>query len=241
MLQRTAAIVLRTVKYGETSVVATLFTEKFGLQSYLVNGVRAAKSKSNKAPMFQPGAQLWLEAYHQPLKNLQRIKECEWKEVYRHIFSDVIKNSVTLFITEMLQRCLKQPEENEPLFAFSSDALLHLDSASTAATANYPLFFSLNLLHFFGFGLSSATTDISEVQNENFQKGNTTQLLSIDEKNSVLVNELLSVRMPEELAEFRISSATRNHLLDKILEYYRLHIPEFGNLRTLPVLRQILS
>ncbi|MBL7720826.1 MAG: recombination protein O N-terminal domain-containing protein, partial [Chitinophagaceae bacterium] len=64
-LHKTKGIVLRTVKYGETSVIVTLFTELFGIQSYLVNGVRASSKKgTGKANMFQPAAILDLVVYH---------------------------------------------------------------------------------------------------------------------------------------------------------------------------------
>ena len=67
MIQTTKGIVLRSVKYGETSLVVTIFTELFGLQSYLVNGVRTASKKgSSKSAMFQPSAILELVAYHTP-------------------------------------------------------------------------------------------------------------------------------------------------------------------------------
>ncbi|MFT3936946.1 MAG: recombination protein O N-terminal domain-containing protein [Chitinophagaceae bacterium] len=56
-IHHTKGIVLRTVKYGETSVIASIYTELFGLQSYLVNGVRTSSKKGpGKASLFQPGS-----------------------------------------------------------------------------------------------------------------------------------------------------------------------------------------
>ena len=76
MLQTTKTIVLRTVKYGETSIITTLYTEAFGLQSYLVNGVRTTSKKgATKSALFQPAALLEVVAYHNEFKNLQRLKE----------------------------------------------------------------------------------------------------------------------------------------------------------------------
>src|SRR6266498_4517706 len=113
-LHHTKGIVLRTVKYGETSLIITIFTEIFGIQSYLVNGVRASTQKgSGRANLFQPAAILDLIVYHNELRNLQRIKEFKWANLYQHIFSDIKKNAVALFIVELLAKCLKQPEANE--------------------------------------------------------------------------------------------------------------------------------
>src|SRR6185312_8583119 len=79
MLHKTKGIVLRTVKYAETSIIVSIFTEMFGLQSYLVNGVRTNSRKgSSKTGFFQPAAILDLVVYHHEPKNLERIKEYQW-------------------------------------------------------------------------------------------------------------------------------------------------------------------
>ena len=125
MIHKTKGIVLRTVKYGETSLVVTMFTETLGLQSYLVNGVRTPTKKGTaKANLFQPAAILDLVAYHNEFKNLQRLKEFKWAHLYQHIFSVVRKNAVALFMIELLTKSLKQPEANAELFYFVED-LLH--------------------------------------------------------------------------------------------------------------------
>src|ERR1700754_2635677 len=112
-LHKTKGIVVRVVKYGETSVIVTVFTELFGIQSYMVNGVRTSSKKGpGKANLFQPAAILDLVVYHNELKNLQRIKEFKWGHLYQHLFFNVVKNSVALFMVELLQKTLKQPEPN---------------------------------------------------------------------------------------------------------------------------------
>ncbi|HEY4207347.1 MAG TPA: DNA repair protein RecO, partial [Puia sp.] len=129
-LHKTKGMVLRTVKYGETSLIVTIFTELFGVQSYMINGVRKSTRKGpGKANLFQPTAILDLVVYHNELKHLQRIREFRWGYLYRHIFFDVIKNAVALFMVELLQKCLRQPEPNADLFYFIEDAFMHLDEA----------------------------------------------------------------------------------------------------------------
>jgi len=134
------------VKYGETSVIVTIFTELFGVQSYIVNGVRtSAKKGSGKANLFQPAAILDLVVYHNELKHLNRIKEFRWSYLYHHILSDVRKNAVALFMVELLTKCLKQPEPNSDLFHFAEDAFIHLDKSNDMVMANFSLFFALHL------------------------------------------------------------------------------------------------
>ncbi|RYY58318.1 MAG: DNA repair protein RecO, partial [Chitinophagaceae bacterium] len=110
MLHKTKGIVLRTVKYGESSLIVTAFTELFGLQSYIVNSVRKASAKGgSKAAYFQPASQLDLVVYHQPGRNLNRIREFKWSFLYQHVLSDIFKNAVAQFLIELLHKSLKEP------------------------------------------------------------------------------------------------------------------------------------
>ena len=142
-LHKARGIVLRTVKYGETSLIVTIFTDLFGIQSYLINGVRASTKKgSGKANLFQPAAILDLIVYYNEFKNLQRIKEFRWGHLYQNILSDIKKNAVSLFMVELLTKCLKQPETNEDLFHFVEDSFLQLDqSNSYVLNSEQPEFF----------------------------------------------------------------------------------------------------
>ena len=87
-----------------------------------------------RAGLFQPSAMLDLVIYHQETKNLQRIKEYNWSYLYQNIFSDVVTHAVALFMIELLQKCLKQPEPNPELFYFMEDSLTGLDQADREST-----------------------------------------------------------------------------------------------------------
>src|SRR5688572_5519032 len=104
-LHKTKGIVLRTVKFGETSLVVTIYTEIFGVQSYMVNGVRISGRKGGgRASLFQPAALLDLVVYHHQSAHLNRIREFQWAHIYQHILTDVKKNAVALFMVELLNR-----------------------------------------------------------------------------------------------------------------------------------------
>ena len=244
-LHHTKGIVLRTVKYGETSVIVTIFTELFGVQSYLVNGVRVSTKKgSGKANLFQPSAILEMVVYHNELKQLQRIREFRWSFLYLHILSDVRKNAVALFMVELLTKCLKQPEANPDLFHFAEDSFLHLDEASDAVTANFPLFFALHLPVFFGFRFSdsySETYSFLDLQEGGFVKDQPGHPHFLDDKQAFVTSQLLKVQQPIELEDIKLNHDFRRNLLYSYEVYYALHVQDFGTMRTLPVLREILS
>lgn len=245
VLHTTKAVILRTVKYGETSLIVSAYTELYGLQSYIVQGVRTSSKKgAGKANYFQSGSMLELIVYHHDLKNLQRIKEFKWSYLYEQVFADVIKNSVLLYMVELLQKCVKQPENNPDLFYFIEDALMQLDKASETVTANFPLYFALHLTNFFGFQLNTEDADkydILDLQEGNFVPGYPQHVYYVDGKTVELIRELLKAMQPHELTEIPMNYLQRRQLLETLETYYALHIPEFGKLKTLPVLQQIME
>jgi DNA repair protein RecO (recombination protein O) len=243
-LYETRGIVLRTVKYGETSLVATLYTELFGVQSYLVNGVRASTKKGpGKANLFQPAAILDTVAYHNELKNLQRLREFKWGHLYQHIFFDVLKNAVTLFMVELLQKCLKQPEPNPDLFYFIEDAFIHLDSSTDTMVANYPLFFALHLAGFLGFRIQDDPAQegfILDLREGLFVPDHPFHHDVLEPPYSTITSQLLKIRMPAELNDLSLNQETRRRLLQAFQVFYSLHIPDFGVMKSLPVLQTVL-
>lgn len=244
-LHKTRGIVLRTVKYGETSVIVSIFTESFGVQSYLVNGVRVSSKKgSGKGNLFQPSAILDLIVYHNELKNIQRIKEFKWGYLYTHILTDVQKNAVALFMIELLTKCLKQPEANAELFQFAEDALLHLDSCTMAVAANFPLFFSLQLPGFFGLRMTdnySEKNNVLDLQEGVFVHDKPSHPYFLDDKEAKTTSDLLKIMQPSELEQIKLNHDFRRNLLFAYEKYFALHIQDFGTMRSLPVLSEILK
>jgi DNA repair protein RecO (recombination protein O) len=244
-LHHTKGIVLRSVKYGETSLIVSIFTELFGTQSYLINGVRTSSRKgSGKANLFQPTAILDMVVYHNELKQLQRIKEFKWAILYQHIFSDVKKNAVALFMIELISKCLKQPESNPDLFHFTEDSFIHLDESENSVTANFPLFFALHLAVFFGFRINdrfSATNHFLDLQEGSFVQDRPLHPHFLEDRYAEVTSQLLKVMQPAELADIKLNYEFRRILLHAYETYYALHIQDFGVLRTLPVLREIVG
>ena len=244
-LHKTKGIVLRTVKYGETSIIVTIFTELFGVQSYLVNGVRTyTKKGTGKASLFQPSAILDLVVYHNELKHLNRIKEFKWAVIYQHILSDVPKNAVALFMVELLTKCLKQPEANPDLFHFTEDIFMKLDGSSGAVMANLPLFFALHLPFHFGFRITdnySKENSYLDLMEGSFVREQPRHPHFLEDKQAAVTSQLLQVMQPEELEDIKLNHDFRRNLLFVYETYYALHMPDFGTMKSLPVLREILS
>ena len=242
MIHSTKGIVLRSIKYGETSLVVNIFTELFGIQAYMVNGVRT-QGKNVKAHLFQPASILDLQVYHSELKNLQRIKEVKWNHIYKNILSNVTRNAVALYMVELLQKCLKQPENNHKLFEFVEDAFLALDIAEDTITANFPIYFSLHLAKFFGLSIEdsySSALPVLDLQEGKFISQPPHHQHFVEGDQSYYISQLIKTMHPDELAHMKINKSLRREILSAFQDFYALHMPEFGKMKTLPVLQELL-
>jgi len=245
MLFKTRGIVMRTVKYGETSLVATVFTELFGIQTYMVNGVRTSSPRTaQKAGLFQPSTLLEMVVYHQESKNMQRIRESRWAVLYHDIFFDVRKNAVALFMVELLQKCLKQPEAHPDLFHFMEDALLQLDEAGAMEAANFPLYFALHLAHFFGYRISDdhdGDNTVLDLREGEFVAEPPIHPDWVGGQQSETISLLLKCMHPSDLSQIQLNQDLRRQLLRSLLSFYALRNADFGSLRSVPVLQEVLG
>jgi DNA repair protein RecO (recombination protein O) len=245
LLHHTKGIIIRTVNYGETSVVLTVFTELFGLQQYIVNGVRTSKRSSGfSAAQMQVGNMLDMVVYQNQKNTLQRIKECKYYMHYSSLFEDVTKNAVMLFMIEVLQKAIKQPDPHPELFYFIEDIMKGLDQATASQTANIPLFFMLHLSHFFGFRMMdnyAETMNILDLREGQFISALPMHQMVLIPPYSAYVAQLLRVMQIEELDQIRLNRQLRAELLDACIDYYSLHINPFGPLRSVPVIRMLLE
>jgi DNA repair protein RecO (recombination protein O) len=245
MTHKTKGIVLRMVKYGETSVIVSVYTELFGIQSYLVKGVRQTTKKSaGKAIYFQPGALLDMVVYHNELKNLNFIKEYQWSYLYEEVLFNVVKNTVAMYVIEMLQHSLKQPEANTELFYLAEDTLKQLDKGTSTLTANLPLYFSLHLGGELGFkiqGAYNSGTPVCDLLEGHFTAERPNHSYYLDGKAAALTSQLLSLNFYNDLETISIERNMRRDLMVAYQQYIALHVVDFGELKSLPILQQILS
>jgi DNA repair protein RecO (recombination protein O) len=162
--------------------------------------------------------------------------------LYQHIFSDIWKNAVAVFMIELLTKSLKEPEPNPDLFYFTEDALLALDNASPTIAANMPLFFGLHLAVFFGFRISdeySSTYQFLDLEEGRFVATQPQHANYLEGKEAEVISQLLKTMHPSDLADLQLNHEFRRKLLQWIELFYAINIQDFGTLKTLPVLREI--
>lgn len=245
MLHKTRGVVLRAVRYGETSLVATLFTEAFGIQSYMVKGVRREAVRSvMRAAHFQPATLLDLVVTHHSRGGLQHIRECRWSCLLTETGRDIRKQSVALFMMELLLKCLRQPEPQPELFALTVESLLSLETGGPGFAANFPIHFSIRLARLLGFHLEEGYRDdrpYLDLREGVFLPDPPQHPHAADREAGRLMDRFIRCPDANAAQEIPLDREARRRLLDLCLLFLSLHVPDFGALRSLPVLQELMD
>ena len=220
MIFKTRGIVFRFTKFGETSIIVTIFTEVFGIQSYIINGIRS-KSAKNKIALYQPLTLLNLVVYHREHANIERIKEVSCLHPYRSLTADVRKSTLAIFINELLNKTVKDESHAGELFQFISDSLITLDMMDRNFE-NFHLIFMLKLSRFLGFG----AYNVNEVVGGKMA----------DRETEKILEDLLSADYNSGL---KINNMQRRSLLDLIIKFYHEHMESLGEIKSIQVLREV--
>lgn len=241
MLQSTRGIVFHTLRYSDTSAVVKIYTEEFGLQSFLVKGLYSKKS-GIRAAMFGHLALLDLVIDRREHKNLHFIKEISMSQPLHALQDNMGKSVVVMFINELLYRCVKEEECNRPLFGFIGSSL-HILNDSQAPLLAFHLLFMLKLTSFLGFSPRLAKTDAGsyfDMEEGLFLDSEPLHRYFISGPPAAALEQLQMMEFAD-LGSFSISRTVRDELLERLLEYYRLHIPELGEMKSVKVLQELLA
>lgn len=240
MQVKTTGIVLHSIKHTDSATIITVYTQQFGRVAYLVHGANKKKALVRSA-LLQPLSILEMDVYHTPNKDIQRIRDIRMQYQFVGIPNNPVKNSLALFISELLFRVLRQTEPDENLFLFLENSIQQLDCCK-AGIANFHLVFLLKLSRFLGFEPNSdgEQTRYFDLINGVFQSEKPLHMHYLESEMANLLNELLQADYTD-MHNLTFSRATRAKLLESLIEYYRLHIPEFQGLHSLAVLQSLFD
>jgi DNA repair protein RecO (recombination protein O) len=227
MLHKTKGIVISFIKYKETSIIVKIYTEVFGIQTYIENGVRSAKGK-NKIALFQPLTLLDLVVYHDSKKEIHRISEIKCLYPFNTITVDIKKSSLGIFVNEVLNNSLKEHAENIPLFNFLEDSLKYLDQHE-AQIENFHLYFLINYCFYLGFGPESEDDVVNQLLDH---------AVPVNNEEKAILKDLVHQDFGSRL---QINKSLRIKTLELILIYYKIHVEGFGNLRSIGILKEVLE
>ena len=241
MLHKTRGIVFKTTDFSESSIIVQVFTEKFGMQSYMVNGAKKPKAKIGRN-MLQPLHLLDMVVYHKNTGNVQRIKELKNAPQLLTIPYDVIKSSLAIFLNEVLYKAVRQQSADENLFGFVFSAIEWLDHQDEGL-ANFHLLFLVRLTRYLGFypdRYLAGEADYFDLKNGVFTRFKPDGVLYLSPPHTQNFTALLQCSF-ENLSHLKLNNDDRRYLIQKLLEYYALHIEGFGNVRSREVLEEVLG
>jgi DNA repair protein RecO (recombination protein O) len=230
MLHKTRGIALSYIRYRESSIIAKIYTEAFGIQTYIVNGVRSSKSKTNRIALFQPLTLLDMVVYHKSKDDtIHRISELKCYAPFFTIPFDILKSGLALFMTEILGKTLKEEENNEPLFRFIEESVMQLDQADRHFE-NFHIQFLMQLAHFLGFGVENIADLERELKDNHYPN-------SSDAHEHRAAEQLLLGDYGQAIA---LDRTRRINILEKLIFFYKIHMDNLGEIKSLEVLREVL-
>jgi DNA repair protein RecO (recombination protein O) len=229
MLHKTRGIVLSYLKYKETSVIARIYTEQFGIQSYIINSIRSVKSKKGLA-LLQPLTALDMVVYHKTHNpdGLNRISEYKPTYNFSSIPFDIKKSTMALFVTELLSKVLREEEHHGAVFEFLFQFIQTLDHKAEDFETLH-IYLMIQLTHYIGFGIHSQ---------EQLTITNGTYGV---ENNDQIADEVLKLSQKKLSDPMPLTNSLRRATLQYMVDYYILHIEGFDKMHSMQVLAQIFQ
>jgi len=224
MKYKSRAIALSYIKHAESSIIAKVFTEEKGLQSFIIKGVRNKKSKKNIG-LFQALQLLNINATYLPKRSLQYLTDISLLNSQMQKGINMKKNFLSLFVAEVTSKILHENEVDKPLFQFLWN-LKNALATSNEIDPNFPILFMIDLSKYMGFYPLNKKENNPYFNLELGEFTNSTEQLNyyINQENSHYFKALLNKK------KITIPYTNRNQLLLNLIDYYKLQHHELKNI-----------
>ena len=239
-MSNSRALVIKSIKHGETSLIVSCYLEEIGYRSFLVKGLYSSKNSRFSKAHFFPLNVININYSFNLSKNLGFIKEVKSEVLFNSLHSNVQKSSVIVFLSEILNSVFKEElEVNQDLFDFLLNSLVWYDNVIECN--NYHIKFLIELSKYIGFH--------PNIINENdhyfcLESGTTSNIKpnggSINGEDLKLFRKLLGMKF-EDLNTMNISRESRTSILKKIIDYYSLHLQMFKTPKSINVFTEVFK
>ncbi|MFN6117439.1 MAG: DNA repair protein RecO [Flavobacteriales bacterium] len=237
MLVTTRAIVLKTIRHGDRTVVLKAWTERSGLRSCMLR-TGGKRGVSNAA--LQPLNRIELVLDEHPERELHPVRELRVERPYTRISLEPVRATLALFVQEVLYRVLREEAADEEMQQFLDEALEAMDSAPDVR--HFPLVFLVRLAGHLGFMPEPPTPgeDRFDLREGHFTSGSAQHGHTLGPPLSLALAQVLGADFAE-MHRLTVPAAQRRELLDHLLLYFRMHRDGLGELRSPAVLHQVLG
>jgi DNA repair protein RecO (recombination protein O) len=239
MLTKTQAIVLHSLKYGESRLIVDMFTRTFGRQSFIVSIPKTSKGKIKKQ-FFQPLTLLEIETDIRPKLQLQKLNDVRLLTPFSSIPFEPDKLAISLFVAEFLYYALRSEQRNELLYDYLEYSIMWLDGQQVNF-ANFHIVFLLRLTRFLGFYPNMddyEDGDYFDLRESEFMRNPPVHRDFLHPEEAQKVQLMMRMDFPT-MHLFRMSHDDRNRLLEISIKYYRLHLPDFPEMKSIEVLQAL--
>ena len=239
MFYKTQGIVLSIIKYNDKFSIAQVFTADFGRTAYLLPISKSKKRKINQA-LFFPLSVIDMEVEHFPLREIHRLKDVQRQFPLYSINVSVVKLSISFFLSEFLTKILQDTNENKVIFSFIKDSIIRLEEKDKGL-ANFHLVFMFHLAQFLGiapnldgysedsfFDLLNGAYSQSKLLHNHYLHLNQSRYLNVFKRIDY-----------DNMHLYKLSQSDRNTIINFMLDYYRMHVYDFPEIKSLEVLREL--
>lgn len=240
MIDNTRGIVLKTIKYRDTSAIVDVFTEKLGLKTYIINSVYKAKPRVPPS-LLQLGVALQMVVYNKEGRKINRIKEVQADFYPGATITDLRRSAIKLFMVELCRKTLQFDEPQPGLFSELRDSIYLIEN-SEQAVVNYHLYFLVRVL--FHLGVFPDLSDWPDKNILSVQEG--TLFENTPEKGLLIPSQMVRILVELEatdrrrLHELKLSREERQSFIEHMLSYYSFHIENFSQLNTHLIYKQLM-
>ena len=241
MLQKLRGIVLHHINYGETSIILNLYTDLKGRLAVIIPGAKG-KKRNKRIGLYHNLSILDLEVYFRESRDLQQIKEAKTVLPLAGITADPVKSTVSLFLSEILYRTIREEESNPELFSFLENSIRYFNIAEKGI-ANFHLYILVHLTRFLGFfpqDNHQSDEDWFNLRAGRFSKFPPESSSRLGQDSSALLAKLLRSNL-DQTNNIRLNRDQRNELLSGMVDYYRLHLDGMGEIKSFGVLKEIFD
>jgi len=226
---KTKGIVFNYIKFRETSIIARIYTDQFGLKNYIINSVRTSKPRY-PISYFQPLSQLEMVVYNKRDADINRIVELQSFNTYQSIPYQIVKSSVALFITEILFKTLKEEEENRHLYDFFEQSFQYYD-LSKNHYVNFHLQFLFKYAKYLGFEPVKIANMLHEIEAGGFA-------ISLPKEDQTLVDLFIESNYEKPVD---ITNELRRKLLNILILFYQVHFDNLSEIKSHKVLMEVFG
>jgi DNA repair protein RecO (recombination protein O) len=241
MYLKTQAVVLRRIPYNDHSYIVSFYSFENGRLDSIQYGIKAGKRNAGLA-YFEPLNVVDLVIEKKNGKSLSRIVEAKMNATSGLGWMDPAKNAIAFFLAECLYRILRESTVDRELYHFIKRSVDLLNSLNRGV-ANFHLAFLLQMTKYLGFYPNTehnSNVVFFDMLNGVFVTERPTHSFYLASEESNLLFKLLRMNYLN-MHFFRFSRQERVQILDHLLNYYRIHLPEFGTISSLSVLTDLFD